>query len=126
MIFGTNRTVRVWAYTRPADLRKGYNGLYGLVKQELGRDPLSGELYLFTNRRRNSCKILCWDGTGLCIFMKRLEDGCFACLWREDTGSLQLTPSELALFVEGCKLVGRESLSPEERTPIPAALKSPR
>jgi hypothetical protein len=58
--------------------------------------------------------------------MKRLEDGCFACLWREDTGSLQLTPSELALFVEGCKLVGRESLSPEERTPIPAALKSPR
>jgi transposase len=126
MIFGTNRTVRVWAYTRPADLRKGYNGLYGLVKQELGRDPLSGELYLFTNKRGNSCKILGWDGTGLCIFMKRLEEGRFACLWREDSGSLRLTPSELALFIEGCKLVGRESLSPEERVPIPAALKTPK
>ena len=124
MIFGTNRTVRVWAYTRPADLRKGYNGLYGLVKQELGRDPLSGELYLFTNRRGNSCKILCWDGTGLCIFMKRLEEGTFARLRPDDSGSVRLTPSELALYVEGCKLVGHHTLSPAERTPIAAALKS--
>lgn len=75
MIFGTSRSVRVWARTTPTDLRKGYNGLYGLVKNELGRDPLSGDLHLFVNRRRTSCKILMWDGTGLCIFMKRLERG---------------------------------------------------
>ena len=121
MILGTNRSVRVWACARPADLRKGYNGLYGLVKNELGRDPLSGELYLFVNRRRDSCKILAWDGTGLCIFMKRMERGRFASLWRDGTTAVKLTPSELALFVEGCTFVGRQPLSPEEVTPMPAS-----
>jgi len=53
VILGTSRSVRVWAYPGPADLRKGYNGLYGLVKSGLGRDPLSGDLFLFVNRRRD-------------------------------------------------------------------------
>lgn len=57
------RTVRVWAYPRPTDLRKGYNGLYGLVQNGLGRDPVSGEYYLFTNANRTLCKVLVWDGT---------------------------------------------------------------
>lgn len=126
MILGTNRSVRVWAYARPADLRKGYNGLYGLVKNELGRDPLSGELYLFVNRRRDSCKIIAWDGTGLCIFMKRLERGRFAALWRDESRAVKLTPTELALFVEGCAFVGRQPLSPEEVTPMPASAASRR
>lgn len=125
MIFGTNRSVRVWAYARPTDLRKGYNGLYGLVKQQLGRDPLSGDLFLFTNRRRDSCKILGWDRTGLCIFMKRLERKRFASLWREDGAAVQLTPAELALFVEGCALVGRQALSPVEVSPLPSRVARP-
>lgn len=75
------RTIRVWAYGRPTDLRKGYNGLVGLVKQELREDPLSGDLFLFVSRRRTGCKVLLWDGTGLCIFMKKLERGRFAELW---------------------------------------------
>ena len=83
MMFGTSRSERVWARTAPTDLRKGYNGLYGLVKNELGRDPLSGDLHLFVNRQRTSCKVLMWDGTGLCIFMKRLERGRFALLRRD-------------------------------------------
>jgi transposase len=107
------RTVRVWAYGRPADLRKGYNGLVGIVKRELRADPLGGDLFLFVNRKRTGCKVLLWDGTGLCIFMKRLERGRFAELWRgRDGQALRLTSSELALFVEGCALVGRQSLSP--------------
>jgi transposase len=126
MILGTNRMVRVWAYTRPTDLRKGYNGLYGLVKNELGRDPLSGEMYLFVNRRRDSCKILVWDGTGLCIFMKRLERRRFAPLWRDGATTVKLTPAELALFVEGCALVGRQPLSPEEVTPTSASASAAR
>lgn len=65
------RTVRVWAYPRPTDLRKGYNGLYGLVQNGFGPDPVSGEYYLFTNANRTLCTVLVWDGTGLCIFMKR-------------------------------------------------------
>ena len=109
------RSVRVWAYPRPADLRRGYNGLYGLVSQGLERNPLSGDLFVFVNRKRTSCKILLWDGTGLCIFMKRLEKGRFAKLWRDgDAPALTLTAAELALFVEGCSLVGRQRLSPAE------------
>lgn len=73
MILGTSRAVRVFAYPRPADLRKGYDGLYGLVQNGLGRDPLSGELFLFVNRRRTTCKVLLWDGTGLCIFQNQLS-----------------------------------------------------
>ncbi len=122
MIFGTSRSVRVWARTGPTDLRKGYNGLYGLVKTELARDPLSGDLFLFVNRRRTSCKVLMWDGTGLCIFMKRLERGCFARLRRTPGDTVRLSASELALFIEGCKLVGREPLTPEPIVPVPLAM----
>lgn len=121
MILGTSRSVRVFAYPQPADLRKGYNGLYGLVQSGLGHDPLSGDLFLFVNRRRSGCKVLVWDGTGLCIFQKRLERGRFASLWRDDGKTLRLTPSELALFIEGCALVGRRALSPEAVVPLPLA-----
>jgi transposase len=110
-----SRKVQVWAYTRPADLRKGYNGLYGLVTGEMQRDPLSGDCFLFVNRNRNRCKVLVWDGTGLCIYMKRLERGRFAALWGgEDDEPVRLTQSELSLFLEGCTIVGRVPLSPEE------------
>lgn len=112
MILGTSRAVRVFAYPEPVDLRKGYDGLYGLVKSGLGRDPLSGDLFLFANKRRGACKVLVWDGTGLCIFQKRLERGRFAKLWTDDGKTLQLTSTELALFIEGCDLVGRRALSP--------------
>jgi transposase len=113
MILGTTRAVRAFAYPRATDLRKGYDGLFGLVKTGLRRDPLSGELYLFVNKRRDACKVLMWDGTGLCIFQKRLARGRFASLWREDGAAVRLTASELALFIEGCELIGRRTLSPE-------------
>jgi transposase len=112
MILGTSRAVRVFAYPEPVDLRKGYDGLFGLVKAGLGRDPLSGDLFLFVGKRRNGCKVLLWDGTGICIFQKRLERGRFASLFREDGKSVHLTASELALFIEGCEIVGRRTLSP--------------
>jgi hypothetical protein len=64
IILGTSRAVRVYAYPEPVDLRKGYDGLYGLVKVGLGRDPLGGHLYLFVSRTRKGCKVLFWDGTG--------------------------------------------------------------
>jgi transposase len=107
------RTVRVWAYGRPTDLRKGYNGLVGIVEGELRADVMGGELYLFVNIRRTGCKVLLWDGTGLCIFMKKLERGRFADLWSAGDGKpVRLTSSELALFIEGCALVGKKTLSP--------------
>ena len=112
MILGTSRAVRVFAYPEPVDLRKGYDGLYGLVKTGLGRDPLGGDLFLFANKRRRACKVLVWDGTGLCIFFFFLERGRFAKIWSDDGRTLQLTSTELALFIEGCDLVGRRALSP--------------
>jgi transposase len=84
-VIGLSRRVRVFAYTRPVDMRKQYDGLYALVVSELKADPLSGDLFLFTNRRRTRAKVLLWDGTGLCIYQKRLERGRFALLWRRDS-----------------------------------------
>lgn len=119
MILGTSRAVRVYAYPEAVDLRNGYDGLFGLVKQGLGRDPLSGDLFLFVNARRKGCKVLVWDGTGLCIFQKRLERGRFAALWRDGGDVVRLTSSELALFIEGCELVGHRKLSPAAIVPTP-------
>ena len=112
MILSPSRAVRVFAYPAAVDLRKGYDGLYGLVQSGLKSDPMGGDLYLFVNESRKLCKVLLWDGTGLCIFQKRLERGCFARLWREDGQVVRLTQSELALFIEGCTLLDRRSLSP--------------
>lgn len=105
--------VRVFAYASPTDMRKSYEGLSALVRQELGRDPLSGDLYVFANRLRHRAKVLHWDGTGLCVYAKRLEKGRLACLWRDsDKHELQLSAAELRLFLEGSQLVGRIALSP--------------
>lgn len=112
-MIGSTRQVGVYAYGSPADLRKGFDGLSGLVTQEIARDPLSGDLFLFVNRSRTLAKVLVWDGTGLCIYSKRLEQGRFACLWREpERARLRLTTSELTLFLEGSTLVGTMALSP--------------
>ena len=112
MILTPSRSVRVYAYPAPVDLRKGYDGLYGLVEQGLGRDPMSGDLFLFVNEPRKLCKVLVWDGNGLCIFQKRLAKGAFAKLWRDDDQVVRLTQSELSLFIEGATIIGRQSLSP--------------
>lgn len=112
-MIGSTRQVSVYAFGAPADLRKGFDGLSGLVTGELGQDPLSGDLFLFVNRAQTLAKVLVWDGTGLCVYSKRLEQGRFACLWRRpEEGRLRLTMSELALFLEGSKLVGTMQLSP--------------
>jgi transposase len=112
-MIGSTRQVTVWAYGAPADLRKGFDGLSGLVTERLRQDPLSGDCYLFVNATRKRAKVLVWDGTGLCIYAKRLERGRFACLWRDATAAVvRLTMSELQLFLEGSALVGRIALSP--------------
>jgi transposase len=111
-VIGSTRTVCVWAHPEPADLRAGFDGLAALVTSRLGRDPLSGHLFLFVNRNRTRAKVLVWDGTGLCIYAKRLEHGRFASLWKERAAAVELTTSELALFLEGSRAVGRMALSP--------------
>jgi transposase len=109
------RSTKVFAYPAPVDLRKGYDGLAGLVTTGLAQNVLDGALFLFVGRTRTSCKILHWDGTGLCLFAKRLERGRFAALWQHDgniTSAIKLSASELALFVEGCTVIGKQTLTP--------------
>lgn len=122
-MIGSSRNLRVFAYAGPADLRKGFDGLYGIVTAELLRDPLDGDCFLFVNRARTRAKVLLWDGTGLCIYMKRLEQGKFASLWdaHASRASVELTMSELSLFLEGSKMVGRIPLSPKEIKPTALA-----
>lgn len=109
-MIGSTRSVRVLAYSAPADMRKGFDGLYGLVRERLAADPLSGDLYLFVASNRKRAKVLMWDGTGLCLYAKRLEKGRFAQLWGD--APIELTVAELQLFLEGSSLVGKVRVSP--------------
>ena len=107
------RRVTVYAYGRPTDMRKGFDGLSALATQHLPRDPLSGEVFIFVSRDRVRTKVLQWDGTGLCVYAKRLERGRFACLWREaGDPPIALTISELDLVLDGSALVGTIALPP--------------
>jgi len=107
------RRVQVYAYTRPTDMRNGFDGLCALVTQELHHDPLSGDIFIFVSRDRIRAKTLQWDGTGLCLYAKRLERGRFAPLWREEGDDpITLTISELNLFLDGSPWVGRVALAP--------------
>ena len=100
-----------------APARSGTNSRWA-PPPELNADPLSGDLFLFTNRRRTRAKVLLWDGTGLCIYQKRIERGRFASLWRGDEEeTVEMTLSELALFFEGSTLVGDLRLSPSPTSP---------
>jgi transposase len=111
------RRVQVYAHTRPTDMRKGFDGLCALVTQGLQRDPLSGDIFIFVSRDRIRAKTLQWDGTGRCLYAKRLERGRFAPLWRkEDDDPITLTISELNLFLDGSTLVGRVALAPPALT----------
>lgn len=120
MILTPSPSRRVFGYPAPVDLRNGYNGLFGLVEQGLRQDPMCGDLYLFVNESRKMCKILVWDGSGLCIFQKRLTLGTFAKLWRDDGKVVRLTQRELALFVEGSTFFARRPATtiPEQKTVV--------
>jgi transposase len=97
---------RVYLATGATDLRKGFEGLSGLVRHQLKEDPLSGHLFVFANRGRNRIKLLYWDGSGLWVCAKRLEKGCFS--WPRSTAAeavgLRILGEELTLLLGGIDL----------------------
>jgi transposase len=103
-MFGVGAATRVYVAAGGTDMRKGFEGLYGLVRDELGCDPLSGHLFLFANSRRTRLKVLVFDGSGLWVCSKRLEKGRFR--WPEDSGSrrIEMRPEELTLLLNGIDL----------------------
>ncbi len=104
MLSSLKRNVLV--FTRPVDMRKSYDGLAALVREH---NVMSGDYFLFVARSRKRAKVLFWDGSGLNIWMKRLERGLFADILERD----RITSSELKLFLEGSKLVAKQ-LSPKD------------
>jgi transposase len=91
---------QVWLACLPTDLRKGFNGLAARVMDVLLDDPYSGHLFVFRGKRGDYLKVLHWDGTGLCLFAKRLEKGRF--VWPPTINErMRLTPGQLSLLIEG-------------------------
>jgi transposase len=90
---------KVFLAGRPVDLRNGFDGLAAKAKQVIGADPFSGHLFLFRGKRGDYLKALYWDGSGLCLFAKRLEKGRF--VWPPVIeGAVTLTPAQLAVLIE--------------------------
>jgi transposase len=104
-MIGLGSATRVYLAAGATDMRKGFDGLYGMARDQLGIDPLSGHLFVFCNGRRNRLKVLYWDGSGLWICSKRLEKGRFS--WPaqgDDQGRVRMSSEELTLLVGGIEL----------------------
>ena len=99
-MIGPAGAVRVMVASKPVDFRKGAEGLAALVREAMGADPFSGTVYVFRARRADRVKLIYWDGTGVCLFAKRLEDGKFRWPKIED-GIIRLTAAQLSALVEG-------------------------
>ena len=94
----------IYLYSKPADMRKGFSGLAGIVRDELGKTPNNGSLFLFINRRRDKIKALYWDRDGMAIWYKTLERGCFEKISRDDQVSIQLDAADLAMLLGGISI----------------------
>ena len=92
--------LRVLIATKPVDFRKGAEGLAALVREEMAADPFSGAVYVFRAKRADRVKLIFWDGTGVCLFAKRLEDGAFRWPNMQD-GVMHLTAAQLSALLEG-------------------------
>ena len=100
-MFGLGPATKIYIAIEPVDMRKGFDGLYGLVRDRLGHDALSGHLFLFGNRTHTRLKVLVWDGSGLWVCAKRLEKGRFRWPARTEGNCLAMRPEELALLLNG-------------------------
>ncbi len=104
-MFGLGPATKIYIAVESVDMRKGFDGLFGLVRDRLGQDPLSGHLFLFSNRGRSrSCKVLVWDGSGLWVCAKRLEKGRFRWPTAQVGASVVMRPEELAMLINGLDL----------------------
>jgi transposase len=99
-VIGPTGAIRVLVATKPVDFRKGAEGLAALVREQMQADPFSGAVYVFRAKRADRVKLIYWDGTGVCLFAKRLEDGKFRWPSVQD-GMMRLSAAELSALLEG-------------------------
>ena len=110
-MIGPTGAVRVMVATRPVDFRKGAEGLAALVREKMTADPFSGAVYVFRAKRADRIKLIFWDGTGLCLFAKRLEEGIFRWPKIED-GVMRLSAAQLSALLEGLDVNMRPTVTP--------------
>ena len=99
-------SAHIFLAREPVDFRKGFDGLFAIVRDSFGDDPFSGHLFLFLNRRRDRVKCLVWDRNGFWIFYKRLERGTFRCAELASSSSVrvEINRATLAMLLEGIDL----------------------
>ena len=96
-------TGRIWICTQVVDGRKSFDGLQAVVTSHLGKDPLSGDLFVFRNKRGDRLKILAWQGDGFALYLRRLERGTFA-FPTADAAEVSVSATELAMILGGIEL----------------------
>lgn len=109
-------TGRIWICTTPQDGRKSFDGLQAVVSSLLAKDPLSGDLFVFRNKRGDRLKILAWQGDGFALYLRRLEKGTFA-FPKADTAEVSITATELAMILGGVEL-GSAKTRPRYEHPV--------
>jgi len=98
-------TIRILVHTRPTDMRKQFNGLHAIVTHALGQDVMTGDYFVFFNRRQQRCKILYWDRDGLVVWAKRLERGRFQIpVSRDGALTVEIDGTTLAMILGGVDL----------------------
>lgn len=104
-MFSLSSALSYFLYRNPVDIRNSFDGLSGLVQNELGRDPLSGEVFIFINKRRNQVKLLRWEQGGFILYYKRLETGTFELPRQEnDSSACPLQWTTLVMMIEGISM----------------------
>ncbi len=103
-MFGLGPATKIYLGMAAVDMRKGFDGLYGMVRDQLGQDPLSGHLFVFSNRDRSRLKVLVWDGSGLWVCAKRLEGRFRWPVAVDGSGSVTMRAEELAMLLNGIDL----------------------
>ena len=104
-MFGLTTTHRFHLYHKPADMRKGFNGLCGLIQNDLSTSPTDGSVYIFINKTRDKVKLLHWSGSSFIMYYKRLESGTFEIPYYDPTvGSISLSYSQLVLLIDGVSI----------------------
>ena len=105
MILSFSDRYRYFVYGSQCDMRKGFDGLSGLVRSEFEMDPLLGDVFIFLSRSRNRIKILHWQGDGFCIYSKRLEKGTFELPEKKAVEkSVSISAQQLQLIIAGITL----------------------
>ena len=104
-MFTLSSSLRFQLYSKPTDMRKSFDGLCGLVKNHLGKEPTNGDVYVFINKLRNKIKLLHWAGGGFVLYYKRLESGTFEHPQYDiKAGIYSLSYSQMVMLVDGISI----------------------